>query len=59
VFGSTVLRIFGPEGVGVTGGWKKFHSDELYNSHSSSNIIRLMKLRRKRWAGHVPRIGHT
>jgi hypothetical protein len=41
----------------VTGGWRKLHNEELHNLYSSSSIIRIMKLRRKRWAGHVARMG--
>jgi hypothetical protein len=41
----------------VTGDWRKLHSEELHNLYSSPNIIRLMKSRRMRWAGHVERIG--
>jgi hypothetical protein len=46
-------RIFGPKRDGVTGGWRKVHNDELHNLYSSSSIIRITKLRRMRWAGHV------
>jgi hypothetical protein len=42
---------------GVTGGWRKLHNEELHNLYSSSNIIRIMKSRRMRWAGHVARMG--
>jgi hypothetical protein len=37
----------------VTGGWRKLHNEELHNLYSSSSIIRIIKSRRKRWAGHV------
>jgi hypothetical protein len=40
----------------VTGGWKKLHSEELHNLYSSPNIIRMIKSRRMRWAGHVARM---
>jgi hypothetical protein len=43
----------------VTGDWRKLHNEELHNLHSSPNIIRMMKSRRMRWAGHVARIGET
>jgi hypothetical protein len=36
---------------------RKLHNDELYNLYSSQNIIRMMKLRRMRLAGHVARTG--
>jgi hypothetical protein len=37
----------------VTGDWRKLHNEEFNNLHSTSNIIRMMKSRRIRWAGHV------
>jgi hypothetical protein len=52
-------RIFGPKRDEVTGGWRKLHNEELHNLSSSSNIIRMIKSRRMRWAGHVARIGET
>jgi hypothetical protein len=42
---------------GVTGGWRKLHNEELHNLYSSPSIIRIIKLRRMRWAGHVTRMG--
>jgi hypothetical protein len=56
VFENRVLsRIFGPKRDGVTGGWRKLHNEELHNLYSSSSpsIIRIIKSRRMRWAGHV------
>jgi hypothetical protein len=50
-------RIFGPKRDEVTGGWRKLHNDELHNLYSSPRIIRMIKSRRMRWAGHVPRMG--
>jgi hypothetical protein len=50
-------RIFGPKRDGVTGGWRKLHNEELHNLYSSPSIIRIIKLRRMRWAGHVARMG--
>jgi hypothetical protein len=41
----------------VTGGLRKLHNEELHNSYSSPNIIRIMKSRRMRWTGHVARMG--
>jgi hypothetical protein len=56
--GSEVLRrIFGPKGEEVTGEWRKLHKVELYDLVSSPNIIRVIKPRRVRWAGHVARVG--
>jgi hypothetical protein len=49
-------RIFEPKRDGVTGGWRKLHKDELHNLYSSPNIIRIIKSRRMRWAGHVARM---
>jgi hypothetical protein len=45
-------RIFGPK-RDVTGGWRKLHDEELHNLHSSLNIIRMIKSRNMKWAGHV------
>jgi hypothetical protein len=49
-------RIFGPKRDVVTGGWRKLHNEELHNLYSSPSIIRIMKSRRMRWAGHVARM---
>jgi hypothetical protein len=58
VFENRVLRrIFGPKRDEVTGGWRKLHNEELHNLYSSPSIIRIMKSRRMRWAGHVARMG--
>ena len=46
-------RIFGSKKDEVTGEWRKLHSEELNDLHSSLNIIRVIKSRRVRWAGHV------
>jgi hypothetical protein len=50
-------RIFGPKRDGVTGEWRKVHNQQLHDLYSSPSIIRIMKSRRMRWAGHVARIG--
>jgi hypothetical protein len=39
------------------GSWRKLHNDELHNLYSSPNIVRVIKSRRMRWAGHVARMG--
>jgi hypothetical protein len=41
----------------VTGEWRKFHNKELHDLYSSPSIIRIIKSRRMRWAGHVARMG--
>jgi hypothetical protein len=56
VFENRVLRrLFGPNRDEVTGGWRKLHN-EFHNLYSSPSIIRMIKSRRMRWAGHVARI---
>jgi hypothetical protein len=57
-FENRVLRrIFGPRRDEVTGEWRKLHNEELRDLYSSPNIIRIIKSRRMRWAGHVARMG--
>ena len=54
VFENRALRgIFGPKRDGVTGEWRKLHNEELNDLYSSPNIVRVIKSRRMRWAGHV------
>jgi hypothetical protein len=54
VFENRVLRrIFGPKRDEVTGDLRKLHNEELHNLYSSPNIIRMIKSRRMRLAGHV------
>ena len=58
MFENRVLRrIFGSKRDEVTGEWKKLHSEELNELYSSPNIVRGIKSRRMRWAGHVARMG--
>jgi hypothetical protein len=49
--------IFGPKRNEVTGEWKKLHNKELRDEFSSPSIIRIIKYRRMRWAGHVTLMG--
>jgi transcription termination factor 2 len=48
-------RIFGPKRE-EDGSWRKLHNDELHDLYSSPNIVRMIKSRRMRWAGHVARM---
>jgi hypothetical protein len=48
--------IFGPKRE-EDGSWRKLHNDELHSLYSSPNIVRVIKSRRVRWAGHVARMG--
>jgi hypothetical protein len=58
VFANRVLRrITGPMREKVAEGWRRAHNEELHNLYGSSNIIRVIKLRRMGWAGHVTRRG--
>jgi hypothetical protein len=57
VFENRVLRVFGPRRHEVTGEWRKLRNGELHDLCSSPSIIRIMKSRRMRWAGHVARMG--
>jgi hypothetical protein len=41
----------------VTGVWRKLHIEELHNLYSSPSIIRMIKLRSMRWAGHLAHLG--
>jgi hypothetical protein len=60
MFENRVLRrIFGPKRDEVMGDWRKLHNEELHNLYSSPYIIRTIKSRRMRWAGHVAQTGDT
>jgi hypothetical protein len=57
VFENSVLRrIFGSKRE-VDGSWRKLRNDELHNPYSSPNVVRVIKSRSLRWAGHVARMG--
>ena len=58
MFENVVLRrIFGRRRDEVTGEWRRLHNEELNDSYSSPNIVRVIKSRRMRWAGHVAHMG--
>jgi hypothetical protein len=53
---TNLRRIFGPKRE-EEGSWRKLHNDELRSLYSPPNIVRVIKSRRMRWAGHVARMG--
>jgi hypothetical protein len=58
VFENRVLRrVFGPKRDEVTGERRKLYDEELNDLYSLPNIVRVVKLRQMRWAGHVARMG--
>ena len=58
VFEKRVLsRVFGRKRDEVTEEWRKLHKEELSDLYSLPNIVRVVKSRRMRWAGHVARMG--
>ena len=58
MFENMVLRrIYGPRRDEVTGGWRRLRNEELNDLSNSPNIVRVIKSRRMRWAGHVARVG--
>jgi hypothetical protein len=60
VFENRVLRrVFGPKRDEVTEEWRKLHNEELSDLYSLPNIMRVVKSRRMRWAGHVAGMGET
>jgi len=57
VYENKVLRrIFGPRRDEVTGDWRRLRNEELNDLYSPPNIVRVIKSRRMRWAGHVARM---
>ena len=60
VFENMVLRrVFGPKRDEVTGEWRKLHNEDLNDLYTLPNIVRVVKSRRMRWAGHVARMGEN
>jgi len=58
VFENMVLRrIFGARRDEVMGQWRRLHNEELNDLYCSPNIVRVIKSKRMRWVGHVPRMG--
>jgi hypothetical protein len=58
VFENRVLRrVFGPKRDKVTGEWRKLHNEELSDLYSLPSVVRVVKSRRMRLAGHVVRMG--
>jgi len=58
VFENRLLRrIFRPKRDEIAREWGKLHNEELNDLYSSTNIFRVIKSRRMRWAGHVARMG--
>ena len=57
-FENMVLRrIFGPRKDEVTGEWRRLHNEDLNDLYSSPNIVRMIKSRSMKWAGHVAHMG--
>jgi hypothetical protein len=57
IFENKVLRrLFGPKRDEVTGEWRRLHNEELYALYTSLYIIRVIKSKRLRWAGHLARM---
>ena len=58
MFENRVLRkVFGPKRDEVTGEWRNLRNEELNDLYSLPNIMRVVKWRRMRWAGHVAHMG--
>ena len=56
VFENNILRrIFGPK-RDENGEWRRLHNEELHSLYRSPNVVRMIKYRRLRWAGHIARI---
>jgi hypothetical protein len=57
VFKRMLRGIFEPKKDEVMGGWRKLHNEQLHNVYASPSMIRMIKSRSMRWAGHVERLG--
>jgi hypothetical protein len=58
LFENGVLKtVFGPKREEVVGGWKKFYNEECHNLYASLDVIRVIKSKGVRWAGHVAHMG--
>jgi hypothetical protein len=57
--GRVLRRIFGPKKDEVTREWRKLHDEEFNDLYSSLHIVRVIKSRGMRWAGHAARVGET
>jgi hypothetical protein len=53
VFENRMMRIFGPKGEEMVGGWKRLHNEQLHNLYALPSVIRMIKSRRMRWVRHV------
>ena len=52
-----LMKTFGPRRDEVTGEWRRLHNEDLNDLYCSPNIVRVIKSRRMRWAGHVAYMG--
>ena len=57
MFQDRVLWLFEPNRADVTRELRKLHNEDVNDLNSSPNIIRVIKLRTVRWAGHEERVG--
>jgi hypothetical protein len=57
IIGRVLRRVFAPKRDEVTWEWRKLHNKELNDLYSLPNIVRVVKLRQMRWAGHVACMG--
>jgi hypothetical protein len=49
----TLRRLLGPKKHEVIGGWRKLHNEKLHNLYLPPSIIKMMKTRWMKRAGHV------